>query len=34
MKLYEIYELAVRLGIEKDVRGQEEINRILEKNRR
>lgn len=34
MKLYEIYELAVRLGIEKDVRGQEEIDRILERNRR
>lgn len=31
MKLREIYELAVRLGIEHDVRGAEEISRILAK---
>jgi len=34
MKLNEIYELAVKLGIEKDVRGIEEINRLLAKNRK
>lgn len=34
MKLNEVYELAIKLGIEKDVRGTEEIDRLLAKNRR
>ena len=33
MKLGEIYKLAVKMGIEKDPRGKEEIKRILESNR-
>lgn len=33
MKLKEIYELAVKLGIEKDVRGTEEIDRLMARNR-
>lgn len=33
MKLREIYELAVKMGIEKDVRGSANIERILNKNR-
>lgn len=34
VKLYEIYELAVKMGIEKDVRGSEEIERLLNRNQR
>lgn len=33
MKLGEIYKLAVKMGIEKDPRGKEEIKRILESNK-
>ena len=33
MKLGDIYKLAVKMGIEKDPRGKEEIKRILESNR-
>ncbi len=33
MKLKEIYDLAIKLGIENDPRGKEEIDRILAKNR-
>ena len=33
MKLREIYELAIKMGIERDVRGSAEIDRILAKNR-
>lgn len=33
MKIREIYELAVRMGIEKDPRGSADIKRILERNR-
>lgn len=33
MKLKEIYELAVEMGVEKDPRGREEIERILRRNR-
>jgi hypothetical protein len=33
LKLGEIYKLAVKMGIEKDPRGKEEIKRILESNR-
>jgi putative NIF3 family GTP cyclohydrolase 1 type 2 len=34
MKLREIYEQAVRLGIEADVRGEAEIKRLLEQNQK
>lgn len=34
MKLNEVYELAIKLGIEKDVRGTDEIDRLLAKNQR
>lgn len=34
MELQEIYRLAVRLGMEADPRGQEELGRLLEKRRR
>ncbi len=34
MKLNEIYELAVKMGIEKDVRGSEEIERLLTRKQR
>lgn len=34
MRLREIYEQAVKLGIEADIRGKEEIQRILEQNRK
>lgn len=33
MKIEEIYELAVKMGMEKDPRGKEEIKRILERNK-
>ncbi len=33
MKIKDIYELAVRMGIEKDPRGKREIERILKQNR-
>ncbi len=33
MKLKEIYELAIRMGIEKDVRGPEAVAKILARNR-
>ena len=32
MKLNEIYQLAIQMGIEKDVRGREEIDKILARN--
>ena len=34
MKLHEVYELAIKLGIEKDIRGMEEIDRLLAKKSR
>lgn len=34
MKLHEVYELAIKMGIEKDVRGSAEIDRLLAKNNR
>jgi putative NIF3 family GTP cyclohydrolase 1 type 2 len=34
LKLGEIYKLAVKMGIEKDPRGKEEIKRILESNKK